>query len=1017
MLSILHAWTGYSLCRGAAGPQKLVARAAAAGYAGVALTDVNGLYGVTIFYPLARQAGLNPIIGAELSDGRSSVVALVADRVGYENLCQAITREIANCASTPLSTLSPSKGRLPIANCEEAHPSSICNLQSAICNPDASLAGLQLVTEDADLAASLLAGGMPREQVWLELDPASQPRSLVARLTAAAEALGIELVATGRTLMVEAEDRDVARVLTAIRLGKTVESIEEQDLPPAGAVLRSPSALERQLAEWPRALENNRRLAEQCRYALLPQRPVFPDYNCPPGVPAREHLRRLCEQGARWRYGRISPAVRGRLEKELRLIEAKGFSEYFLVVRDIVLYARGRNAPTAGRGSGASSLVAYVLGITNVCPLAFEIPFERFLHEGREDFPDLDLDFCWRIRDDVINYAFGRWGADHVAMVCTHNTFQPRSAFRETAKAYGLSDDQISRLLKRGDEAGHHAGDIARLAERLVGLPHLLSVHPGGIVIGRKPIDHYVPLEMAAKGVRITQYDKDGVEAIGLVKLDLLGNRSISTIAEACRVVNVSAENGNSPISVDTMPPDDPATFALLRDADTIGCNQLESPAMRHLLRAMAPTRQQDIMKALALIRPGAASIGMKDAFIRRQRGLEKTPPSDPRIDPILGQTHGVMLYEDDVMLVAAALLGDTLSQADRFRKAVQKCRDDAQRLALSREFLSRCAANGVDARIAADLWVQMAKFNAYSFCKAHAASYARLAYAVAYLKAHWPREFWTAALNNNQSMYHVRVYAEQAKRAGIRFLLPDVNRSGAEFVLEADGIRVGLSRIAGLGPVSVEAIRAARRGRPFASLSDFLDRTHLGLEETRAIILCGGGDSLGESRAALMLELRLWRPARAAHAGPQPALLAAAPAVAAVAEDYSPQRKIRDERAILGISVGEHPLAEWRSRLVDLCPTIDADSRDLPGRIGRRVQLAGLLEAARTVTGAAGRQVSFLTFDDEYGLFEVTALADRCRHVGRPNDGQPALIRGHIQEQHGTVGVEAEEVEWPGSQ
>jgi DNA-directed DNA polymerase III PolC len=985
------------LCRGATPPDKLAARAAAAGYAAVAQTDVNGLYGATVFYPSATAAGLRPIIGAELRQGNSSLVALVANKVGYENLCQAITKTIYNL-------------QLTMDNSEEDVASPIVNCKLKIVNPS----GLHFLTEDADLAAALLAASVPREQVWLELDPPSQPRRVVARLTAAAEALGVELVATGRALLLDDADRQAAAVLAAIRLGKTVQSVSEDDLPPAGAVLRDPKTLAAQLGQWPRALANNQRLAEQCRYALLPQRPVFPDYTCPPGASARDHLRRLCEQGARWRYGRLTPPVRRRLERELRLIDAKGFSQYFLVVRDIVQFARGRNAPTAGRGSGASSLVAYVLGITNVCPLAFDIPFERFLNEQREDFPDLDLDFCWRIRDDVIRFAFDRWGADRVAMVCTHNTFQPRSAFRETAKAFGLSDDQISRRLQRGQEPGEHAEKIARLAERLVGLPHLLSVHPGGIVIGRKPIDHYVPLEMAAKGVRITQYDKDGVEAIGLVKLDLLGNRSISTIAEACRLVNESSVNCKSSITVDTIPADDPATFALLRDANTIGCNQLESPALRHLLRAMQPREARDIMKALALIRPGAASIGMKDAFIRRQLGLEKPPPLDPRVDPILGQTHGVMLYEDDVMLVAAALLGDSPAKADRFRKAVQKCHDDAQRLALSREFLDRCRANGVEARIAADLWVQMAKFNAYSFCRAHAASYARLAYAVAYLKAHYPRQFWTAALNNNQSMYHPRVYVEQAKRAGIAFELPDVNRSGAEFTLEGSAIRVGLSRVAGLGPVSVEAVLSARRDGPFASLSGFLDRTHLGLEETRPLILCGACDGLGRSRAQLMLELRLWRPARAAHAGPQPALLLAAPALTAVTEDYPPDRKVRDERAILGISVAAHPLAAWRQKLAAFSPALDGDSRDLPQRVGRRIRLAGMLEAARAVVGASGRQMHFLTFDDEYGLFEVTALADRCRQRGRANtDGRPAVILGRITEQYAAVGVEAVEVAW----
>ncbi len=545
------------------------------------------------------------------------------------------SRLIANCQSQ-------------IPNCQERGSSSIRNPQSAIRN----FAGLNFLTEHIPLAQQLLSQGASRDRVWLELDPASQPPGLVGKLTAAAEALGIPLVASGRALMIDAEDRAVAAVLAAIRLGKTVESLDEADLPPAGAILRDVATLQKQLADWPQALENNQRLAEQLNFKLLPQRPVFPDFDCPQDITPRRHLENLCEKGVIWRYGKITPAVRARLDKELQIIEGKEFCEYFLVVRDIVEFARRQNAPTAGRGSGASSLVAYVLGITNICPLEFNIPFERFLHENREDFPDLDLDFCWRIRDDVINYAFDRWGADHAAMVCTHNTFQPRSAFRETAKAYGLSDDQISRLMRnpsplgeggraysaeaaasaakagrpgegnssplKGEEGrrqgeGVRLAQIAKISQHLIGLPHLLSVHPGGIVIGRKPIDHYVPLEMAAKGVRITQYDKDGVEAIGLVKLDLLGNRSISTITEACRWINATEclqsaiRNPQSAIprvSLDTMPSDDEETFELLRRADTVGCNQLESPAMRHLLRAMQPKNAVDIMKALALVRP-----------------------------------------------------------------------------------------------------------------------------------------------------------------------------------------------------------------------------------------------------------------------------------------------------------------------------------------------------------------------------------------------------------------------------
>ncbi|KKK96042.1 hypothetical protein LCGC14_2666750, partial [marine sediment metagenome] len=418
-------------------------------------------------------------------------------------------------------------------------------------------------------------------------------------------------------------------------------------------------------------------------------------FETPDGSSVAGFLRQLCRRGIARRYRAGPPRGTGRrLNMELGLIERMGFAEYFLVVWDIVQYARGHGAGVAGRGSGASSLVAYLLGITNVCPLRHELPFERFLHEGREDFPDLDVDFCWRIRDDVIDYAFNRWGAEHVAMVSMHGTFQEASALRETAKAFGLSDRQISRMEVDGADR-QRADAIERLSRRIMNLPRNLSVHPGGIVIGRKPMDHYAPIQRSAKGVMITQYDKDGVEAVGLVKLDLLGNRNLSTIRHACEELT----RRHAPVDVEAIAPDDPETLATLRSGDTVGCNQLESPAMRHLLKMLAPRDVSDVMKALAMIRPGAASIGMKEIFVRRHRGLEAVPAMPPGVREILADTYGVMLYEDDVMLVAAAMVGgeSALTEGDRFRRAIQKCRDDEKRLALSREFLARCRANGVD--------------------------------------------------------------------------------------------------------------------------------------------------------------------------------------------------------------------------------------------------------------------------------------------------------------------------------
>ncbi|MFW6145813.1 MAG: PHP domain-containing protein [Planctomycetota bacterium] len=976
MLGPLHVHTSYSLCRGPSSPAAVVARAAALGYEAMAVTDVNGLYGATVFHHAAVAAGLRPIVGAELRTAATSAVALVIDRTGYENLCRLLTRLHAD--DTPdLATLT-----------------------------DGLLDGLHLVTEDVALAAAWRDAGVEPRRLWLAWDPPTQSRALARRLRDAAAELGLGLLATGRAMMATAGELATARLLAAIRTGRTLDRLDAGEVPHAKAVLREPTAWRQAVADAPEAIANNRRVAEACRYELLPQPPVFPAFDVPDARPARRHLRRLCLKGARRRYGRITEPIRRRLRREWGLIEAKGFCEYFLVVNDIVQYAHQRRAPIAGRGSGASSLVAYVLGITNVCPLSLDIPFERFLNETREDFPDLDIDFCWRLRDDVIAYAFDRWGADHVAMVCTHNTFQPRSAFRETAKAMGLAEAQVTALMAgRGDPARIDA--VTRRSAPLVGAVHLLSVHPGGIVIGRNPIDHHAPIETAAKGVRITQYDKDGVEDVGLVKLDLLGNRSLSTLREACDWVRRS---GGADLDIDRLRADDPAAYDLMRRGETVGCNQLESPAMRHLLQSIRPDSLRGVMQALALVRPGAAGMGMKETFIRRCRGLEPVPAGYPPVDAVLAATWGVMTYEDDVMLVVDALTGCGRAEADRFRKAVQKCFDDRERERLSRDFLDRCAARGVDRRYAAGLWVQMAKFNDYSFCRAHAASYARLAYTVAYLRAHHPAAFWTAALNNNQSMYHPRLYVRCARRGGVRFAGPDVNRSGAEFTLDDGVIRVGLGRVGGLGPVAVERILDARRRGPFASVADFRDRTHLAAEEIRSLILCGAFDSLGSTRPALMMELKLSgknnTPSRRSRAG-APALLAVAPATAGVLADYSETRKRRDEQTLLGLDLHDHPLAALN---------VDADdtSAVLHRRVGRRVCLAGMLEAARTTRTQRGRIVQFFTFDDLDGLFEATAFGDGCRQDGTGGATRSAaVVTGTVEDQYGVVTVAADHIRW----
>ena len=971
----LRARSGYSLLRGTMSLEVLVGGAVRAGYTHLALGDLNNIYGAPGFYRLARDAGLAPIIGAELCDGSDGVVALVENDVGYRNLCRLITR-IQCCRGFSLRD-------------------SLGGLAD----------GLHFLIDDADLATGLV-GAVGRGRLWLALDPPVQGPGLVRRLIDCSAGLGCELVACGTAHLAGPEDRDVARLLTAIRTGSTFDSVTDAQLPHRAATLRGPERLARELADFPRAVANNIRLSRRCgEYEFLPRRPVFPAFECPRDLTPRAYLRKLCREGMVRRYGRARRDAEARIDREMSLIESKGFSGYFLVAGDIVQYARSRGAPVAGRGSGASSLVAYLLGITNVCPLTYNIPFERFLNERRVDFPDLDIDFCWRIRDEVIDYAFDRWGRDRVAMVSAHNTFKASSALRETAKAFGYSNAQISQMTADDLAA---APEVSRLAGRIVSLPHNLCVHPGGIVIAPGPIENYAPLQPSAKGCRIIQYDKRGAKAAGLVKLDLLGNRSLSTIREAADLVR--RRNGQT-IDIETIDPADHRTVAILQAADTVGCNQLESPAMRNLLRAIQPHHVRDVMKALALVRPGAAGVGMKDAFICRHRGMDSIPAGEPKIDSILADTYGVMLYEDDVMLTAAAMTGGCRARGDMFRKAVQKCTSDAERLELSRDFLGRCESNGIDNQLARSLWVQMAKFNAYSFCRAHAGSYGRLAWAVAYLKAHWPVEFWTAALNNNQSMYHPRVYVEHAKRMGISFLMPDVNRSAAEYSARRDAIRIGLGSVAGLGPAGAGAILEARETSEFTTLTDCLLRTGLTRSEARALVLCGAFDFTARPRPALMIELDMAISARrtSRHSKRVGGLFATSGVMCppAVTGDYSSGRKYIDERRILGVSVGPHIMKIHRPHLHG---KVNVTSRDLPARIGRRVTIAGVLEARRLTPAAGGREMMFLTMDDEFGLFEVTHFPGEDKSEQFESYG-PHIVTGKVTEQYDTISISAERI------
>ncbi len=846
-----------SLLRGTASPAALIGRALELGYGALALTDRDNLYLAVSFYRAARAEGLAPLLGAEMtpppgeSAGGALLVAL--DRRGYANLCALLTAR----------HLEP---RFDLARAlAETHD------------------GLHVVVESPGLAAALVTAGVPpacgagwsagRERtrgpggLWMGVRGLPRERGALRERLATARHLGLPLVATGDVVMLGPDDWETHRVAVTAAAGELLERMPPAAFAARAAWLAGPEEWARRVravcagASAPEAAEealaNNRILASRCRLEIEMGVPIFPKTPHPARdggepEPGPVWLRRLAEAGLARRYGRGARAARARLAEELGLIERLGFTDYFLLVAEIVEFARARGIPSVGRGSGASSMVAYVLGITNVDPLRHGLCFERFLHPRRRDCPDLDIDLCWQRRDEVIAHVYETYGRDRVAMIATHATLGARSAFRETAKALGVANARVNALAKRIprqleapyldrllalpearaiDWREPPLAQALALAERLDGAPRHLSVHCGGVVVADRPLTWYVPLERAAKDVVVTQFEMRAIEQIGLVKMDLLGNRALSTIGECVRLARrrfpPAPEGAPLPaaLAVERLAEDEPATAARVAAGDTLNCFQLESPAMRHLLRMLGARTLEETIAAVALVRPGPAESGMKQAYCRRHRGLEPDTFHHERLVPVLGATHGVMLYEEDVMRVAAALAGLSLAEGDDLRRAIGAARADEEFRALERGFVAQAARQGVGPETARAVWADLARFAAYAFCKAHAAGYGALGWQSAYLKTHFPVEWAVGILNHHAGMYATWVHVEDLRRQGVTFLAPCVNHSAWETTLEepeGDGwLRAG-DRARGSGGEGSRVGRLGRgevpRGRPEAS-------------------------------------------------------------------------------------------------------------------------------------------------------------------------------------------------------
>jgi DNA-directed DNA polymerase III PolC len=1007
----------YSLLWGVASPERLCQGAAALGYQRLALTDTDNLYGLWPFLAACQRAGLRPIIGAEVTDPRAvgtrRAVCLVEDAAGFENLCRLLTRRQRDAAFDLAADLPPLAKGLVV------------------------LTGTPELLETWREHEVTVAGALPRRS-----------RAALA-LRRAARRCGVPLVAVPGSFFLEATEHRVHRVLRAIDLRTTLLRLPPGAAAPADADLASAAVYAARFAQDPEALVAAAALAERCAFVGPRCDPVLPPWDDPRGRPAAAVLREAAYAGARRRYGDDLPeAAVERLEHELALIEAKGFSSYFLVVQRIVQ----RSPRTCGRGSGAASLVAYCLGITNVCPLKHRLYFERFLNPGRTDPPDIDVDFAWDERDEVLRWVLSAY-AGRAAMVCNHVYFRPRLALREVAAVYGMPGPEVAAVLRRlprvwrelysHAEASVHTlelrdaalprleapwPEILELTGQVVGTPRHLSVHVGGVVITPQPLDSYAPLQDAPKGVPVVQWEKDGTEERGLVKIDLLGNRSLAVIRDALADLERNGgDAGRPPLREERWEPeDDPATQRAVAGGETMGCFYIESPAMRLLQRRTGRGDFEHLVIHSSIIRPAANEFIRE--YVRRLRGGDWAP-IHPLLTDVLDETYGILVYQEDVSRSAVALAGFSHAEADGLRKILTK-KDRVHHLdGFRRRFAAGARARGVsDAQIDA-VWRMMTSFEGYSFCKPHSASYARVSFQAAYLKVHHPAEFMAAVIQNGGGFYSAFAYVSEARRMGLTVRPPSVNASRVGWRGRGRGLRVGLQSIRALSAGTARRIVDGRDGQGrYGGLEELLDRARPDEEEARALILSGACDDLpgADGRAALRWSLLRWRDqtrartrnrtrsrsAAGAPRGQSGDLFARGAEEAAAAPELPPdqeRQRLRREFETLGFLCDRHPLTLFADQFAGLDLV---SARDLPAHAGRRVRCAGWLITAKVVPTRRGEPMEFITFEDETGTLEATFFPRaHARFSDSLDHNRPYLLWGVVEEEFGAVTLTVDHV------
>ena len=985
----LHVHSQYSFLDGASPLERILAKAGALGMPALALTDHNRLSGAIRFYERARALGVKPIIGAEVDlEGGYHLTLLCKNRQGYSNLCRLLTEaHLSN------------RGRQPQATREMLQRLSAGLIALSGCSRGELPTWLERRNVGRVREAACFYREVFGEDFFVELIRYPSREGMVAsyRLATFAVEENLPVVATNNVHYAEMEEYVVKELLSAISRNVPVSKLEcyrtvEQ-------YLKSPQEMASLFRGFPRALAATEEVASRCNLELELGKPRFPEFAVPRGETGYSYLSRLALDGARRKYRSLTPKIVKRLELELDTIRRLGFCGYFLAVWDIVKWARERGIRCQARGSAVDSLVVYILDISVVNPMEYGLLFERFMHPLRHEPPDIDLDIDRRRRDEVKDYIYERYGAENVACVGTINTYMARGAIRDVGKALEIPEGVIeeacmgihylpaSRLMECADSlpelknsAVYKRPELAgffKLCAAIDGFPRHLSVHLGGLLIGDGRLSDLVPLEWSSGGDIISQYDKDDIERLGIVKMDLLALPTLTVIEDTLTGVK---RNRGIDVDIDQIPQDDPEAFAMLRDGKTIGTFQLESPAQREMAGRLLPNRFEDIVVSIALVRPGPLKSNMDKRYLPRRHGREPVTYLHPRLKAALGETLGVILYQEQVLQVAHDLAGMSYAEADGFRRAMTHDRTPEEMEKMRGSFISSAARNRVDKRIAERVFEQLAAFAAYGFCKAHAATYAILAYQTLWLKCHYPAEFFAAVLSNQPMGYYPpRVLVAEARRCGVEVMPPDINRSSDRYTGGGGAIRVGLAQLKGMSNRALQSILAQRAEGRFTSLRDFVLRTRVGQPILENLIRVGAFDSLG-SREEMLSELPgLVGLGRRVGKGARPLIEDAE--TGSIEANLNIDRKTRmlAERELLSLDLSAHPL--------DFYPFDNGFTRikDLPSVAkGSAVKIAGSVIRYQTPPTRNGNRVLYVIMEDGTGVADVTVFADVQEKCGQ---------------------------------